>query len=252
MRSSVAPFLAVGLLVFGCASPKSADTGAAGTTGTGNSSGAAGTTGPGSAGTSSSGSAGTSASGSAGTTGACTPGNPANLVEPSGWICDKDTPVMIQGSWYSYGDNANTPNSGCTPATGNPCGANGCCMMGPTVLDMPAYKAWGCGIGMELSSSGGMMPTKSVYAGPVKCFNITLTGNTGGNPVRIGFSQSATPAANAVSPYTEIPAFTSMWSGPVCFADVTCPSWAVTAGTCTKAAGDGTPVDMQLQIPGGD
>jgi hypothetical protein len=38
----------------------------------------------------------------------------------------------------------------------------------------------------------------------------------------------------------------------LCFADVTCPSFAITAGTCSKAAGDGTPVDMQLQIPGGD
>src|SRR5436190_22448497 len=112
MRSSVAPFLAVGLLAFGCASPKSADTGAAGTSGTGNTSGSAGTSGAGNgsgtAGTSSSGTAGTSASGSAGTSGACTPGNPANIVEPSGWICDLSTPIMIQGSWYSYGD-GNTP-----------------------------------------------------------------------------------------------------------------------------------------------
>jgi len=79
-----------------------------------------------------------------------------------------------------------------------------------------------------------------------------MTGNSGGNPVRISFSQSPTPAATAVAPYKEIPAFTNGWMGQVCFADVTCPSWAVTAGTCTKAAGDGTPVDMQIQIPGGD
>src|SRR5262245_9231026 len=269
MRPSVAPFIAVSLLAFGCASPKSADPGTGGSNGSGtagnsssgsagnSSSGSAGNSSPGSAGTSSSGSAGTSASGSAGTTGACTPGNPANLVEPSGWICDKDTPVMIQGSWYSYGDNANTPNSGCTPATGNPCtAANGCCMMGATVVDMPAYKAWGCGLGMELSSSGGTTPTKSVYAGPVKCFNITMTGNSGGNPVRIGFSQSATPASDAVSPYKEIPAFTNGWMGQVCFADVTCPSWSIppmsNPAKCTKTGTDGTPVDMQLQIPGGD
>jgi len=203
MRSSVhslavgLPFLAVGLavglLALGCASPKSADTGSAGTSGSGtgnnsgsagtSSSGSAGTSSSGSAGTSSSGSAGTSGSGTAGTSGACTPGNPANLVETSGWICDLTTPVMIQGSWYSYGDNANTPNSGCTPATGNPCTSGSCCMMGATVVDMPAYKAWGCGLGMELSSSGGTTPTKSVYAGPVKCFDITLTGSSGNNVV---------------------------------------------------------------------
>ena len=131
---------------------------------------------------------------------------------------------MIQGSWYSYGDG----KSGCTPATGNPCTSGSCCMMGATIVDT-TYAAWGCGIGMELSSSGGTAPTKSVYAGPAKCFNITLTGNSGGNPVRIGFSQSPTPAANAVAPYKEIPAFTSGWTGQVCFADVTCPSFAVTA-----------------------
>ena len=58
-------------------------------------------------------------------------------------------------------------------------------MMGATIVDTK-YTAWGCGIGMELASSGGTTPTKSVYAGPAKCFNITLTGNSGGNPVRIG------------------------------------------------------------------
>src|SRR4029078_7474629 len=123
-------------------------------------------------------------------------------------------------------------------------------MSGATVVDS-TYAAWGCGIGMELSSSGGTAPVKSVYAGPTKGFNVTLTGNSGGNPVRIGFSQSPSPPSTAVSPYKEIPAFTNGWMGQVCFADVTCPSWAVTAGTCTKGAGDGTPVDMQLQIPGG-
>ena len=260
MRLSVAPFLAAGLLAFGCASPKTADTGSAGSTGSGTAgntgSGTAGTTGSGTAGTTGSGTAGSTGSGTAGTTGACTPGDPSNIVEPSGWICDLSTPIMIQGSWYSYGDNANTPNSMCMPATGNPCtAANGCCMMGATVMDT-TYKAWGCGLGMELSSSGGTAPTKSVYAGPVKCFNITMTGNSGGNPVRIGFSQSPTPASDAVSPYKEIPAFTNGWMGQVCFADVTCPSWSIppmaNPAKCTKTGTDGTPVDMQIQIPGGD
>jgi hypothetical protein len=128
-------------------------------------------------------------------------------------------------------------------------------MMGATIVDT-TYAAWGCGLGMELSSSGGTTPTKSVYAGPVKCFNITMTGSSGGNPVRIGFSQSPTPASDAVSPYKEIPAFTNGWMGQVCFADVTCPSWSIppmsNPAKCTKTGTDGTPVDMQIQIPGGD
>jgi hypothetical protein len=78
-----------------------------------------------------------------------------------------------------------------------------------------------------------------------------MTGTSGNNVVRIGFTQSASPPSGAVAPFTEIPAFTNGWSGMVCFSDVTCPSWAVTAGTCTKTAGDGTPVDMQIQVSAG-
>jgi hypothetical protein len=261
MRSSVhplavgLPFLAVGLLAFGCASPKSADTGSAGTSGTGNTSGSAGTSGSGTgnssgtAGTSASGTAGTSASGTAGTGGpACTP-DPTNLVRTGGWICDLTAADMIQGAWYGYGD-----GTSCPATTANPCTSGSCCMMGATVVDS-TFAKWGCGIGMELSSSGGTTPVKTVYGGPAKCFNITLTGSSGGNPVRIGFSQSPTPASNAVSPYKEIPAFTNGWTGQVCFADVTCPSWSIppmaNPATCMKTGADGTPVDMQLQIPGG-
>ena len=275
MRSSFAPLVVGGLLVWGCASPPSGtDTGTGGSSQTGTagngSSGSAGTgsgnsTGQGQAGTTGSGNSGgqsgssgggSTGTGTAGTSGACTPGNPSNIVEPSGWICDKDTPVMIQGSWYAYGDSTASPNSMCMPPTGNPCtAAAGCCLKGATIVDA-MYKAWGCGIGMELSSSGGTTPVKSVYGGPVKCFNVTMTGSSGGNPVRVGFSQSPTPASDAVSPYKEIPAFTNGWMGQVCFADVTCPSWSIppmsNPAKCTKTGTDGTPVDMQIQIPGGD
>jgi len=85
----------------------------------------------------------------------------------------------------------------------------------------------------------------------VSCFMVTLTGSSGGNVVRIGFTQSPSPPSGAVAPYTEIPAFTSGWSGKVCFADVTCPSWATTAGTCSKTGTNGTPVDMQIQVSAG-
>src|SRR5436189_6273898 len=123
MRSSFAPLVVGGVLVWGCASPTSGtDTGTGGSSQTGTagngSSGSAGTgsgnsTGQGQAGTTGSGNSGgqsgssgggSTGTGTAGTSGACTPGNPSNIVEPSGWICDKDTPVMIQGSWYAYGD----------------------------------------------------------------------------------------------------------------------------------------------------
>ena len=56
---------------------------------------------------------------------------------------------MIQGAWYGYGDGTSCPAS-----TPNPCTTGSCCMMGTTVVDT-TYAKWGCGIGMELSSSGG-------------------------------------------------------------------------------------------------
>jgi hypothetical protein len=278
MRSFLAPLLAGGLLVvgsltLGCATPSpSNDTGtagssqsgtagnssagSAGTTGTGNGSGTGNTTGTGTAGSTSAGSAGasgaagSSTSGTAGTGGPACVSDPTNLVRTGGWICDLTQPYMIQGAWYGYGDGTSCPKS-----TANPCTTGSCCMMGATIVDS-TYKAWGCGIGMELSSSGGTTPTKSVYTGSAKCFNITLTGSSGGNPVRISFSQSAMPASDAVAPYKEIPAFTNGWMGQVCFADVTCPSWAIPPmadpAKCTKTGTDGTPVDMQLQVTGGD
>jgi hypothetical protein len=94
--------------------------------------------------------------------------------------------------------------------------------------------------------------TKHPYSGSVSCFKVVLTGSSGGNLVRIGFTQSATPTSGAVAPYSEIGAFTDGYSGTICFNDVTCPGYAVTAGTCTKTGTNGTPVDMQIQVAGGD
>jgi len=281
MRSFLAPLSLVAVLAYGCAKPTNTDTGtagssgsgnstgsgSAGTSGTGNSSGSGNTTGSGSGNTtgsgvggSTSGAAGSSATGTAGSTGAggtgtaCV-GDPSQLVNAAGWNCDLTTPIMIQGSWYPYGDVAAAPNdSKCTPASGNPCTAAGCKMTGTTKVDT-TFAAWGCGLGMELSSSGGTTPTKSVYAGPVTGFMVTLTGSSGGNVVRIGFTQSATPASGAVAPFTEIPPFTNGWSGMITFAGVSCPTWAIppmaNPAKCTKTGTSGTPVDMQIQVAAG-
>ncbi len=123
-------------------------------------------------------------------------------------------------------------------------------MSGTTVVDT-TYTKWGCGLGMELNDTGGTAPVKSVYSGPVKCFDITLTGSSGGNEVRIGFTQS-TNTTGKVSPFVSVAAFTNGWSGRVCFTDAECPGWAVTAGTCAKAVGTaGTPYDLQIQVSAG-
>jgi hypothetical protein len=242
MRSTILfASLMTSLAAFGCAQPKdggsqtggAGSTGAAGTTGT--STGTAGTTG--------------TSTGTAGSTGvACTPTDTSNLVNDKGWICAKDTPVAIQGAFYGYSD-----GSSCTPPT-NICSTGSCCISGTTTISNAAtmYKNWGCGLGMELNSSGGTPPTKSVYAGPVKCFDITLTGTSGGNSVRIGFTQKA-DNTNSQAPFITVAAFTNGWTGRVCFTDAECPDWAVTAGTCMKTVGTaGTPFDMQIQVSAGE
>ena len=175
---------------------------------------------------------------------ACTPTD-SELVNANAYYCT--TPALgLQGSIYPYGDGMSCPYSPTTPPATNFCTGGKCCLAGTTKVDT-TFAAWGCGIGVELDDDG---TTKHPYTGSANCYKVTLTGSSGGNVVRIAFTQSATPATGAVSPYTEIPAFTNGWSGPVCFSDVTCPGWA-TAAQCTKSGANGTPVDMQIQVSAG-
>jgi hypothetical protein len=163
------------------------------------------------------------------------------------YVCDANDPIKIQGSIYAYGDGAaaNGDGASCTTATSFCSASAGCCMTGTTVVD-PLYQKWGCGIGMELNDIG----VKSVYNGPVKCFDITLTGSSGGNEVRIGFTQSLN-TDGVVSPFVSVAAFTNGWTGRACFTDAQCPTWAATKG-CTKAVGDpGKPYDLQIQVAAG-
>ena len=184
----------------------------------------------------------------ASTAAACTAGDTTNLVSGSTQVCDANTPIQIQGYLYAYGDgtSANGDGASCTTATSFCSASAGCCMSGTTVVDT-TYKKWGCGLGLGLNDTG----VKSVYGGPVKCFDIALTGSSGGNEVRIGFTQS-TNTTGKVSPFVSVAAFTSGWTGQVCFTDAECPSWAVTQGTCAKTVGTaGTPYDLQIQVSAG-
>jgi hypothetical protein len=222
-----------------------------GTTGSGGSNSGSGGSNSGSGGSGTTGSGGSnSSSGGAGgaAAAACVP-DLTNLVNSNAWICALDTPVAIQGAIYPYGDGASCPYGPNSPST-NICTTGSCCISGTTVVD-PTFAKWGCGIGMELDSSGGTTPVKSMYTGAAQCFDITLTGSSGGNVVRVGFTQEAMPTTQ-VSPYVELAPFTAGWTGRVCFTDAECPSWAVTAGTCTKAVGTaGTPYDLQIQVSAG-
>ncbi len=258
MRQSCTPILLTGLLIAGCA-PKSSNNGGGtgGGNGNGNGSGgnqshSGGNNGSSSGGSNGSGSGGSNGSGSGGngsgsggsTNAACTP-DPTNLVTPGGWVCDADIAPKVQGAFYAYGDKMSCAD----PLPANPCSDKGCCISGTlSAFDMTKNN-WGCGLGMELNSSGGTAPVKMPYMGPASCFNFTLTGSSGGAPVRVGFKQSTNDAD--IAPFVELGAFTDGITQKICFKDAMCPDWAATLG-CTKAVGaDGTPYDIQIQVSAG-
>jgi hypothetical protein len=168
-----------------------------------------------------------------------------NLALDGGWIgCDPalttDNPMGLQGSLYMYHD-----GSTCTSPV-EACGATGCCIKGATVVDS-TFAKWGCGLGFELNSSGGDPAVKSAYAGAVKCFDIKLTGSSGGNPVRISYTQS-NMMDGKVAPFLELTPLTAGWAGTVCFDDVTCPTEWMPPPDCML----GGPFDLQIQVVGGN
>jgi len=172
--------------------------------------------------------------------------NDPNLALDLGWVgCDptstEDNPLGLQGSLYMYHD-----GSTCTSPV-EPCTAAGCCIKGATVVDA-TFAKWGCGLGFELNSTGGATPMKQAYTGAAKCFDIKLTGSSGGNPVRIAYTQSGMMDGK-VAPFLELKPLTAGFAGTVCFSDVTCPTEWVPAPDCMAAT---TPYDLQIQVVGGN
>jgi Glycosyl hydrolase family 12 len=168
-----------------------------------------------------------------------------NLALDGGWIgCDpasaEDNPLGLQGSIYMYDD-----GSTCTSPV-EACNTTGCCIKGATVVDK-TFAKWGCGLGFELNSTGGDAPVKQAYTGAAKCFDIKLTGSSGGNPVRIAYTQSAAMDGK-VAPFLELKPLTAGFSGTVCFSDVTCPTEWMPPPDCML----GGPYDLQIQVVGGN
>jgi hypothetical protein len=166
-----------------------------------------------------------------------------NLVNTMGcWVgCDPasalDNPQGLQGSFYMYGD-----GSSCT-ITNPPCTSMGVCVSGTTAVD-PTYAKFGCGIGLELNSTGGTAAVKHAYTGPTKCFKYTLNGSSGGNEVRLSFTQSA-DTTGKVSPYVTLPSVSGTKDGTVCLADVSCQGQ-------TKCSLTGQVFDLQIGVAGGN
>ena len=175
----------------GVCQPAPNPVGTGGSPGSGGSPGAGGTPGGGTPGAGGSPAAG-GMSGSAGTGGEAVIGECSvdpNLALHGGWVgCDplltEDNPMGLQGSMYMYHDGTT-----CTSPV-EACDAAGCCIKGATAVDA-TFTKWGCGLGFELNSTGDAGAGKMAYVGPVKCFDIKLSGSSGGNPVRISYTQAA-------------------------------------------------------------
>ena len=151
---------------------------------------------------------------------ATTPPGP-DIVNRGGWVgyyADRagDDPAGIQGAFYAYGD-----GTSCTvPAS--VCLGAGCCIAGTTAASDPTTK-WGCGMGLQLHSSGGSTPTELAYAGSANCFQLELYGSSGGSEVRVRTPNHA-DMTNRTAPVVSLGAITGTTTRTVCFSDFACPS----------------------------
>jgi hypothetical protein len=162
------------------------------------------------------------------------------------WIVTSPPTCSVQGSVYAYGDVANGTCTSPSPITASACTAASCCISGATVIDATSSK-WGCGLGMDLNSSGGSSAIKSPYAGAAKGFKVTIAGTVAtGQKIRIMYASTATPPTAGTAPYKEVD---GVGTYSVLFSDATCPAWA-TGGKCTPVSGSGA-YALQVQIPGG-
>jgi hypothetical protein len=158
------------------------------------------------------------------------------------WIATAPTSCGVQGALYAFSD----PTT--CPSTANVCaaGSAGCCITGTTIIDS-TYAAYGCGLGLDLNSSGGTSATKSAYSGSAKGFKITLSGSVSkGQPIRIMYSSAATDPSGGTSPYKEV---TDVGTYSVLFSDATCPTWA-TSAQCTPVSGSAA-YSIKVQVAGG-
>lgn len=224
--------------------------GAGGTTAAGSLGGATGTAGAGTQG-------GTTATGTAGSTGTAGAGpvtcpntdKTILTIDKTGWIDKACNNYGIQGAWYCYDDG--TTQAGCTknmvPYVAD---KGGMCLKG-TTLGMSAD--WGAAIGLSLQDSG-MMGTmagvKSAYnakANGVTGFKITVSGDTGGLPLRVNFPKVASPSG--VSPFVELPGAPAAAPYNVMIADALVPkAWMV--DNAGETADPTSIFDLQIQLPG--
>ncbi len=174
-------------------------------------------------------------------------------VDDTGWVDKSCNACGIQGAFYWYGD-ANTTAAmkcgGAACAQGTPPykDGSGMCISGTSTGTKTDY---GAGIGLSLNDSGGENSVKGSFdatkaaCGALTGFEVTLSGKTGGMPVRIGFSNTAD--GSTISPFVPVadPNGTSVKT-TVAFKDASIPKdWDKTdpATVDTKAI-----YDLSVQI----
>jgi hypothetical protein len=166
--------------------------------------------------------------------------------DSNNWIQGVPGSCGIQGSFYAYHDGSTCTTPSPISATACASGSAGCCIAGKTVVDA-TYAKWGCGLGMDLNSSGGTSATKSAYSGPAKGFKITLTGTVAtGQKIRIMYSSAATDPDGGTAPYKEVD---GAGTYSILFSDATCPAWA-TGTKCATVSGSAA-YSIKLQVSGG-
>jgi hypothetical protein len=202
------------------------------------------------------GTGGTGNGGGSGGSGGVMCSNPAGAALPidaSGWVARECNDHGIQGAFYCYDDMIN-PTS-CPPAAADGTrpppflDGRGMCISGNTTVD-PTYAAWGAGLGLTLNDPQATPPRKDPYnatANGVTGFHLDIAGNTGGLPLRVGYSITA--VAEGAQPFVQFPA--GVTSLDVAIQDAIVPSdWMdVNAGAQPDPAAI---FDLQVQIPGGE
>jgi hypothetical protein len=179
------------------------------------------------------------------------------LVDATGWVggdpeSHDDDPLGIQGAWYGYGDGTSCPEQEGL----NPCESGKCCISGHSVVD-ETFTAWGCGVGLALNATGGTASVKNAFTGNAAAFQLVIEGDTGGQPLRIGFTQAA-DTTGQVSPYVQILplAAGTPATAAVSFEEAKYPGWCMGNPACDGL--QGTPADpskaydIQVQIVGGE
>lgn len=175
----------------------------------------------------------------------CKEGDNLAVVHTNGnWIgcdpeVDTDNPGGVQGAFYLYGDGSSCDD------TAVPCDETGCHLKGTSVVGDPA-EDWGCGLGLGLNTD--VNEQKHAYTGAT-CFDVEIAGTTGGLDLRVAFTQHDGSGSTVVAPFRNIAPFTDGWSGEICVADVSCPSWSLEDNLCEVTD---QIFDLQIQVAAGE